>query len=95
MLDQTSYQKRFNVIVNCIRDENDLMSEAIASAFQVGEKDKHQVALVSMSLFLFLISQALWVLFIGSEYSIKDEVGRRNAEIAEMRRREEEEKRER
>ena len=34
MLDQTGYQKNFDIIENCVQGENELISEAIASAFQ-------------------------------------------------------------
>ena len=89
LLDQTRYQESNDMIINCIRDDSDPMSAAIASVFQEREKNKHPVALVSLSLLFFLISQVLWVFFFCSEYRIKDEVGRRNAQIAENRRKEE------
>ena len=89
LLDQTRYQESNDMIINCIRDDSDPMSAAIASVFQEREKNKHPAALVSLSLLFFLISQTLWVLFFCSEYRIKDEVGRRNAQIAENRRKEE------
>lgn len=90
MLDETRYQESNDMIINCIRDESDPMAAAIASVFQEREKNKHPVALVSYSLLFFLISQALWVIFICSEHHIKGEVGRWNAMKEEKRRKEEE-----
>ena len=57
MLNTTGYLESFDMIANCIPGENnEVMSEAIASAFQERKLSEYPVALISTSLVTFLIS---------------------------------------
>ena len=62
MLNTTGYLESFDMIANCIPGENnEVMSEAIASAFQERKLIEYPVALISTSLVSLLLSQFFWI----------------------------------